>query len=184
MKSIIKILLIVLISFSFNSCDDAEELLDTKFNSQLSGDLKVVVPAEGAVYKSIEMRAVNFLGEETIDPRSDSQVNEYINKIKSFDVYEVTGTVVNVSAPVEIVNGTITVSDGSKAASWAVNNFNVINGASITLGNSDGQWDKIDQILGAKKVFTAKIEGTVDRGDVSFTIRILIKMKVVANPLN
>lgn len=183
MKSIIKILLIVLVSCSFNSCENAEEILDVKFNSQVSGDLNVVVPAEGAIHKSTVMLAVNFLGEETIDPKSDSQVNKYINKIKSFDVYEVTGTVINVSAPVEIVNGTITVSDGSKVASWSVNNFNVVNGASITLGNSDGQWDKIDQILGGKKVFTARIEGTVDRGDVSFTIRILIKMKVVANPL-
>ncbi len=183
MKSIIKILLLILVSYSFGSCDDAEELLDIKFNSQVSGDLNVVVPPEGAVNKSTVMRAVSFLGEETIDPKSDSQINEYLNKIKSFDVYEVIGTVINVSAPVEIVNSTITVSDDSKVASWAVDNFNVVNGAKITLGNSDGQWDKIDQILGGKKVFTARIEGTVDRGDVNFTIRILIKMKVVANPL-
>ncbi len=183
MKNLIKILLLVVLSYSFSSCDDAEELLDTKFNSQMSGDVKVVVPADGAVFKSM-MVGYNFIGQETMDPRSDSQVNEYINKIKSFDVYEVTGTVVSVSAPIQIIDGTISVFDGSKVASWSVANFDVTNGASITLGNTEGQWDKIDQILGGKKVFTAKIEGTVDERNVTFIIRILIKMKVVANPLN
>ncbi len=181
MKNIIKILLLVLVSISFISCNEAEELLDIKFNSQLSADLNVAVPGEAL--KSAEMLVINFSEQTTIDPRSDSQINKYINKLKSFDVYEVTGTVINVSAPVEIITGSITFTDGLGIASWSVTNFNVVNSATITLDNSAGQWDKINQFLDSKNEFTVKIEGTTDRGNVNFTIRVLIKVKVVANPL-
>ena len=182
MKNVLKILLVILVSFSLNSCEEAESLLDVSFNSQLSADLNVNVPAAG-VKKSAEMLDVSFLGQATINPRADSNIDKYFDKLKSVDVQGVTGRVVNVSAPVKIVTGTISVFEGSNIASWTVNNFDVVNGASITLDNSDGQWDKINSIIHNKRTFTAKIEGTVDRDDVSFTISITISFKGVANPL-
>ncbi len=182
MKNIIKILFLLLVSISFSSCAEAEELLDVKFNSELSADLNVVVPAEG-LRKSAEMLATSFSEQATINPRADANIEKYFDMLKSFDVTGVTGTVKTVSAPVKIVTGTISIIEGAKTASWNITNFDVVNGASVTLDNSAGQWDTINQILDGKRTFTAKIEGTVDRSDVSFTISVLIKMRVVANPL-
>jgi hypothetical protein len=181
MKNIIKILLLLLVSISFSSCDEAEELLDIKFNSELSADLNVVVPAEG-LRKSAEMMATGFSAQATINPRADANIEKYIDKIKSLNVEGVTARVLSISAPVEIITGNIIVTDGSRVASWEINDFDVIVGASHTLDNSSGQWDRVNQILDGKKSFTARIEGTVDRSDVSFVIRITIKARGVANP--
>ncbi len=171
-----------LIGATFSSCDEIESLADINFTSQLSADLNVDIPAQE--FKSAEMAAISFSEQTTIDPQADSNIEKYFDNLKSFDVQNVTGTVKSVSAPVKILSGTISVIGGSRTASWTITNFDVVNGASVTLDNSAGQWDTINKILDNKQTFTARIEGTVDRDDVSFTISILIKIKVVANPLS
>ncbi len=183
MKTILKTLVIFLfIGIPFSSCDDIESLADIDFNSQFSTDLDVVVP-QAVSYKSTQTGGVSFSKEETIDPLTDSNIKKYLDKLKSFDVQEITGTVKRVSKPVTIETGTITISQGSQVASWSISNFNVVSGAKIILDSGEGQWAKVNQILKSKGKFTAKIMGTVDNYDVSFTINILIKVKVVANPL-
>lgn len=176
-------ILLFFIGATFTSCEKAKSLLDVKFDSELSGDLNVTVPAEGL--KSAALGAGDsFSKSVTIDPKSDADIEKYFDKLKSFDVQEVTGTVKSVTGgPVKILSGTISVTSGSTVASWSVTNFNVTNGATIVLDNSGGQWDKVNKILDEKKSFTASIEGTSDKGGVSFTIRVTIKVKVTANPL-
>ncbi|MCD6544280.1 MAG: hypothetical protein J7K34_07200 [Flavobacteriaceae bacterium] len=183
MKTFLKILIILLIGVSFSSCDDIESLADFDFNSNLGADLNVVVPATGAMKATVKIGGISFSEEEIIDPLADSQIKKYLDNLKSFDVQEITGTVKRVSKPVTIVSGNITISQGSKSASWSVTNFDVVNGAKIILDSGEGQWATVNQILKSKGKFTAKIVGTVDNSDVSFTIYILIKVKVVANPL-
>ncbi len=183
MKTILKTLVIFLfIGIPFSSCDSIESLTDVDFNSQLSADLNVVVP-QAVSYKYTQTGGVNFSEEETIDPLSDSNIKKYLDKLKSFDVQEITGTVKRVSKPVTIETGTITISQGSQVASWSISNFDVVSGAQIILDSGEGQWNTVNQILKTKNKFTAKIMGTVDNYDVSFTINVLIKVKVVANPL-
>ena len=183
MKTFLKILIILLIGVSFSSCDDIESLADFDFNSNLGADLNVVVPATGAMKATVKIGGISFSEEEIIDPLADSQIKKYLDNLKSFDVQEITGTVKRVSKPVTIVSGNITISQGSKSTSWSVTNFDVVNGAKIILDSGEGQWATVNQILKSKGKFTAKIVGTVDNSDVSFTIYILIKVKVVANPL-
>ena len=70
---------------------------------------------------------------------------------------------------------------GSKKASWSISNFEVVNGKTISLDTAEGQFATLNQILNSKSAFTAKIEGTVDDDNVTFTIHILIKADIVAN---
>jgi hypothetical protein len=183
MKTFLKTLIFfLLIGIPFSSCDDVESLADIKFNSKLSADMDVVVP-NAVSFKTTQVATVSFSGEEMIDPLSDSNIKKYIDKLKSFDVQEITGTVKRVSKPVTIESGTITISQGSTSASWNISNFNVVSGAKITLDSAEGQWATVNKILKSKGKFTAKIMGTVDRDDVNFTISVLIDVKIVANPL-
>jgi len=185
MKIFIKtFIFFLLIGIPFSSCDDVESLADIKFNSQLSADLNVSIPASSNMKATVKGAGISFNEQATIDPLSDSNIKKYIDKLKSFDVQEITGTFKRVSKPVTIESGKITISQGSKTASWAISNFSVTNGATIILDSAEGQWTTVNQILKSKGKFTAKIEGTVDNDNVSFTITILIKVKVVANPLN
>ena len=185
MKTLFKTLIIFLfIGIPFSSCDDVESLADIKFNSQFSADLNVNIPAAGSMKATVKGGGISFAGQATIDPLSDTNIKKYIDKLKSFDVQEITGTFKKVSKPVTIESGKITISQGSKTASWSVSNFNVTNGAKIILDSGEGQWTTVNQIFKSKNKFTAKIEGVVDDDNVSFTITILIKVKVVANPLS
>ena len=183
MKTFLKTLIIVLfIGIPFNSCDEVESLADIKFTTSFSGDVDVVVPAPASL-ASAKIEAVSFSGKATIDPQSDSNIKKYIDKLKSSDVQEVTGTFKDVSKPVRITTGSLSISQGSKSASWSIKNFDVVNGAKIILDSGEGQWATINQILMSKNKFDAKITGTVDDYDVGFTVTIYIKSNFVANPL-
>ncbi len=182
MKTFLKTLIILLIGVSFSSCDDIESLADIEFTTSFSGDVDVVVPASVS-HASAKIDAVSFSGKATIDPQSDSNIKKYIDKLKSSDVQEVTGTFKKVSKPVRITTGSLSISQGSKSASWSIKNFDVANGAKIILDSAEGQWATINQILMSKNKFDAKITGTVDNDDVSFTVTIYIKSNFIANPL-
>ncbi len=174
-------ILLFLIGVTFSSCEKIKSLADVKFDSELSGDINVTVPAEGL--KSASVAGVGFSGDATINPRSDSEIDKYFDKLKSFDVTGAQGTFKNVSKAVKIMSGTISVKSGSTTASWPIADYEVANGKSITLDNANGQWDKVNKILDSKNTFTVSIEGEASEGGVSFTLTILIKVKVTANPL-
>ena len=183
MKTFIKTIIILLfIGIPFSGCDDVESLADIPFTTSFSGDVDVVVSASVSL-ASAKIDAVSFSGKATIDPQSDSNIKKYIDKLKSSDVQEVTGTFKKVSKPVQITTGSLSISQGSKSASWSIKNFDVANGAKIILDSGEGQWATINQILMSKNKFDAKITGTVDNDDVSFTVTIYIKSNFIANPL-
>lgn len=184
MKTILKTLVILLlIGIPFSSCDSVESLADIKFTTTLSGDMNVNIPPSGSLY-SAKLADISFSGQATIDPTSDTQINKYLDKLKSFDVQEITGTFSKVSKNVMLKTGNITISQGSKKATWQFDKITVSNGTKIILDSGEGQWTTVNQILKGKSIFTAKISGTVDDDDVSFTVTISITTKVVANPLN
>ena len=186
MKTFIKaIIIFLLIGIPFNSCDEVESLADIDFNSNMSTDLNVVVPAAGVSYKSaiLGVDGVSFSGQAPVDPKKDPTFKKYADKIKSIKVQEASGTCTHISKPVKIISGKLTIFQGTDIASWSISNFDVVAGKKIVLDTAEGQFTTLNKILNSKNVFTAKIEGTVDDDDVSFSILISIKAKVVANAL-
>jgi hypothetical protein len=166
----------------FTSCDKLESLADVKFEANMSTDLNVVVPM--APDKSASLTGYQFSESATIDPREDPDIDEYFDKLKRFDVLEVTATVKSVSAdPVMISDAEITITSGTETASWPIDLFRITPGRSLSLTNDDGQWDKVNNILNEKKEFTAKINGYSDQEEITFTIEVYIKVQVTANPL-
>jgi hypothetical protein len=175
-------ILLFFIGLTFSGCEKIKSLADVKFDAELDADLNVTVPADGL--KSGALEGFTFSKSATIDPTSDADIEKYFDKLKSFEVYEVTGTIKSVTGgPVKILSGTISVTSGSTVAEWTITNFNVVNGATIVLDNSGGQWDKINKILDGKKTFTAMVQGTTDKSGISFTVHVVIKSHVKANAL-
>jgi len=180
MKTFLKTFIILLISVSFSSCDSVESLADVDFKTSMGTDLNVVVPMTG-MKATVNGAGVSFSEQSSIDPNSDATFKKYAEKIKSIKVQEVTGTVTKISKLVNIETGTLSIYQGSKKASWSISNFEVVNGKTISLDTAEGQFATLNQILNSKSAFTAKIEGTVDDDNVTFTIHILIKADIVAN---
>ena len=181
MKTFLKTFIILLISVSFSSCDSVESLADIDFKTSMGTDLNVVVPMQTAMKATVNGAGVSFSEQSSIDPNSDATFKKYADKIKSIKVQEVTGTVTKISKLVNIETGTLSIYQGSKKASWSISNFEVVNGKTISLDTAEGQFATLNQILNSKSAFTAKIEGTVDDDNVTFTIHILIKADIVAN---
>lgn len=182
MRTIVKtITLFILAGAVLSGCEKIKSLVDVKFNTDLSADLGVTIPSYNM--KAAVLEGFEFSESATIDIRSDSEIDKYFDKLKSFDVQELTGTVKSVSKPVTIISGTLSITSGSTVASWSVSDFDVVVGSQIVLDNGDGQWDKVNKILDAKKEFTVKIVGLTDTDDVTFVIEVVIKVKVTANPL-
>ncbi|NOX87064.1 MAG: hypothetical protein GXO86_14075 [Chlorobi bacterium] len=166
---------ILFTAFIFSGCNKAKEALDVTFNANYKTNLNVDVPAVA--------RSVTFSESETIDPASDPEVSKYWDKIKKFEVQEITGSIISISKNVTLVSATLSVFNETKNAQWTFTNVPLAVGTTLTLDNSNGQWDTVAQILQDKKVFTVSVNGEVSEGDVSFTILVTIKTKVTANPL-
>ena len=182
MKTLTRISVILfLFGTLFSSCEKIKSLADVKFDSELNADLNVNIPNYDV--KSAILEGFEFSESVTVDPRSDSEIDKYFDKLKSFAVQKVTGTVKSVSAPVKIIIGTISITSGTTVASWTITDFNVETGAQIVLDNGAGQWDKVNKILDGKSEFTAKIEGTADTSGVTFVLNVVINVRVTANPL-
>ena len=65
-------------------------------------------------------------------------------------------------------------------AQWDFLNELLTTGKTITLGNENGQWDTVADILKDGQEFTVLITGEADFSGVTFTIKVDIETKVTA----
>ena len=165
---------IFLTALVFSGCNKVEEALDVTFDANYKTNLNVEVGPG---------RSVTFYEKEEIDPASDPDVNKYWNKIKDFEVREITGTIIDISKNVTLETGTLSIYNNNRRAQWTFNNIPLTVGTSLTLDNAGGNWSTVSRILKDKQTFTVEVEGAVSDGDVKFTVLVTIKTKVTANPL-
>ena len=182
-KSLAVFFMVILAGLAFQSCSKIESLTNVKFNADLTGDLNVTI-SNGAQKSAVLSDTYSFSESVDVNLRSDPQIDKYFDKLKSFDVQSVTCTVNSVyGGPVNITNATLVIKSEAISATWYVKNFKLENGASLTLDNNNNQWDNVNTILNKKENFTISIKGTTDKDNVSFTLHVVIKTKVTANPL-
>ena len=160
-------------------CEKIKPLLDVTFDADYTVDMNMTIPASGSI-KAVQS---SFEGSATINPTSNSQVKQYLSLIKSWHVNGLTGTFKNVTKEAVLQTGTLTFSSNADTASWTVTNVDIKDGSSFTLDNTNGQWNELDKILSAKKVFNVHFAGTTDKDDFSFTLSVEVKSTITANPL-
>ncbi len=176
MKIKLTILALLVIAFGFTGCEKLKDAADVTFDANYTTDLNINV-APG--------RDINgtFSESATIDPTVNSDVQTYLNLIKSWEITGLTGEAMNVNNDFNLVTATFSVASADKSASWSFENLPVTEGTTLTLDNNDGQWDTINQILAEKQSFTVTFSGQTDTDDISFTLRVTIQSQVTANPL-
>jgi len=167
--------LLMLILFTGVVFPGCKKALDVKFNATYHTDLNVDVSAG--------LRNVSFNESSTIDPASDPNFSKYFDKIKEIEVQDIKVEITSITKNVNLVTGTLSIYNESRSAAWNMNDIPLEVGTVITLDNSSGGWSTVSQILKDKQTFTVHVEGEVDEGDVSFTMKVTITTKVTANPL-
>jgi hypothetical protein len=160
-----------------------DKIVNITFDSDIKADLEVYVPEDS--FKADINGA--FSVSKIVDPLSDPEVEKYINNIKGWDVTGISGEVISVSKEgVSLVSADIEVLSDNDNATWhlpAPPAIPLVVGQEISLDNTNGQWDAINNILNEKKEFTVSMSGVTDQGDVTFVIRIIISTEVEASPL-
>ncbi len=181
MKKLIPVaLMLMLIGVVFSGCKESSSLLDVTFEADYQSDLDVVVSP------STVKAGINgmFNSSTTIDPLSNSDLAEYANNIKSVEILEAYGTILEVSSNATILTADVNITASEMPnAEWLFTNVPVEVGTVVELTNADGQLIKLSNILNSKKTFTVTFTGETEEDNVTFTMRIYIRAKITANPL-
>ena len=173
-KLIILALLVTVIGFT--GCDKLKDAADVTFDANYTTDLNVTITPGRDVNGTFNESA-------TIDLASNPDVQEYLNVIQSWEIIGLTGEANNVSTDFNLINANVSVTSSDRSASWSFSNLPVTNGTTLTLDNSDGQWDTINQMLADRQEITVSFTGQTDVDDMSFTLTVTIQTRVTANPL-
>lgn len=178
-KAFIYLFLFFSTSVFFAGCDKINDLNTVDFDASFSADLN-------CVSASLKSGAENytFYGNDTIDPASDPTVQEYLNKIKKYEILSVKGTITSLSQQtITLVSADFDIFNSQQSATWSFQNQLVSVGTTLTLGNENGQWDTVSQILKNGQIFTVEASGESDTQSATFTIKIEIETKVTAEVL-
>ena len=158
------------------SCDKVNDLNTINFDADFSGDLDC-----STVGTSARM-APSFGGSVEIVPTEDPNVNIYLNNIQKYDIQSVKATITSMSQEnVTVTTAYLLIKNFQYQAQWDWQNELLTTGKTITLGNEDGQWDTVSDILKDGQEFTILITGDADFSGVTFTIKVDIETKVEAN---
>lgn len=180
-KLFLLILMAGLFTTLYTGCDKATSALDVDFDANYDTNIKAEVP-EAA-------RAVAFSAMATVDPATDENVKKYGNKIKQVQIQSAMLEIVSVSKQdVGLEWGKVKIyPTGNESdplnVTWDIAKMPLVVGENITLGNENGQWNNLAEILKQLKVFDVVIEGETDQGMVTIVFKLKIQTKVTANPL-
>jgi hypothetical protein len=159
------------------SCDKVNDLNTVDFDATFSGNLDCVT----AGVKS-NLLVPTFGGSAVIEPTSDPNVNIYLNNIKKYEIESVKATITSMSQEnVTVTTAYLLIKNFQHEAQWDFQNELLTTGKIITLGNENGQWDTVSDILKDGQELTILITGEADFSGVTFTIKVDIETKVTAN---
>lgn len=181
MKTLTQLLLLSLTSLMiYTGCEKTKSLLDVTFDADFDTILDVIVEPAGGEKVSSGV----FYASAEIDPMSNDDFAEYAEKIKDIGVKSIIAEVTSISMPAVLLSADLTISsDNVDPASWAFANEDLHQGKTFTLGNENGQWDRVQTMLNNQNLITVVMEGSTDEENLEFTLEVTIGTEVVANPL-
>jgi len=166
---------LLLTGLVWSGCNKAKELFDVEFDA----DFKVNLPVNLIGTRSIDGA---FMVEETVNPLADEEIEKYIDNIKAWNVTQLSGSFLQVNPDFELTNGLVKISSPGQEAIWNLDNQIITEGTEIILGNENGQWNTVNQILNEKQEFTVLFSGN-NSLEEDFVLQLFIETRVTANPL-
>jgi hypothetical protein len=179
-KIVINSLFLACIIFAF-SCDKAEDLTDVNFNVVLTKTLPVAVITTDDMTTSVILEA-------TTDP----EILKYADKIKRYEITELTFAIENYSAPTttEIYfDGEIGFSKKTQneaTTSCAISPLNITHVAAtgpFPISTCNDILDGISVVFLADNAVKMYMTGTFTKEPVTFDLVVSAKVKITANPL-
>jgi len=172
MRNTIKLLVVLLIAFTFNSCDDVKDLADVDFSTTIKENIDVSI-SESQEYISDEITL-------NID---NTDTHDYLDKLKSVKIKKLTYRYKNFSGNedcsmnVEISTDNVVFETKEFFIKQDVDNGTIYEITDV---------DKINAMATAlknNKEVSFKMEGEVTNGAANFTIEVTAELDIIANPL-
>jgi hypothetical protein len=172
MKNTIKLLVVLLIAFTFNSCDNVEDLADVTFTTTLSENFDV----------SISETQEN-ISNQIILNLDNSDTHDYLTKLKSVNInkltYKFTNYTGNESCNMEVEIST----DGNVFETKEFQIKQAVDNGTIYEITDVAKLNAMSIALKNNNQVTFKMEGTVADGSADFIVEVTAEVTVVANPL-
>lgn len=179
MKSVVRVLVLVMLTASLTSCEKIKSLFDIEVETTISGDLDIEV--DDTELKSTD--SYGFNKSTTVKVLNDD-LYEYEDEIEDFVVSGVTAEVTYVSETgVELLAGTtFTISNATYTVVWTLgSNWPIEKGTSLNLEDA-GLYDMVSDILDDRVDFTISAVGESNIGGVTVKIRLGVETTVTVNP--
>lgn len=185
MKTIFNVFVLLLLSFSFNACDEAEDALDQDFSVNIDETIPVHVDQTGLAKTANAVIAPHaFQGSAVLSIDTDD-THGYLNKIKSVEVKSLTYKIIQFNGdPTGTIEGQLFVNN----ALLATNNITVKTesdkGTVFEVSNPE-ELTKIANALKSGYKVNASYQGTAlcDNDEMNFRVQIMMRVRVTANPL-
>ena len=181
------VVILSFISLTFMSCEKIKDLADIPIETTLDVD----VPATSAMAGENSLKSTNeavypFEGSAVIDPTSDSDINKYKKKIRSWEVKKLTNSVKNIHIPATLIKGELVITDEETddvLLKKEVTNLKLTTGA-VVMEIMGSDWTKVTDALGELHSLKVSMKGDLDQPNVEINFGIGLALKLIANPLN
>jgi hypothetical protein len=174
MKKSIAFLSVILL-FTLSGCDSINNL----FNVEVESDFQVNLTVD--VTTPLKTGAFAFDESETFNPADEPELVDYINTIKEINVHTITAMIGALNrATFTLLNGTLTITDGTETVSYSYSDVTVTDGTELTITDTAGEFAKVSTMLTGLKDVTVRINGEVDASPTTFTVFTTLGSRVVA----
>jgi hypothetical protein len=171
-----KKLFVLLFVIAMTGCEKVKDLNTVDFDAAFSGDLDCIT----AGLKS-NLLVPTFSASAVINPTEDPNVNTYLNNIQKYEIQSVKATITSMSQEnVTMTSADLSIYNFQYNAGWEFQDELLTTGKTLTLGNENGQWNTVSNILKDGQEFTILITGEADFSGITFTVKVDIDTKVTA----
>ena len=163
-------IIILLASVLVTSCDKIEDAKEFEFDATFEGYMDVYVPPEKG--------AVPFDAWASVDVTTHQQFMDNLDRIEELNITSLTGTVDTITKDITLNWAILKAYSGDDTAKWEFYSLPITIGTVLTLGNADGQWNTINNIVLSGNGYTVELHGEASEGDVYWSLLIENTFKV------
>ncbi|NOR87270.1 MAG: hypothetical protein GQ527_06645 [Bacteroidales bacterium] len=169
----------MVIAGSFTSCqeiaDELEDAVEVTINTELSVPFVAVPDAS---------KGASFKVSEVLDPANNEDLADYLEKIQSVEITNITVNVTSVSSSDLILESAVfNLTDnvnGSEFRFSIPNNSAVAEGSVFEVGADNPDWDTINEIISAMHASTVEAVGTFNLDEFEVGFEYVVSVRVVA----
>jgi len=172
MKNTIKLLAVLLIAFTFNSCDEVNDLADISIETSLTEQIDVQITEDQ-----------DQVSDQIVLSIDNSDTHDYLDKLKSISIEKLTYKFIGFSGN-DTCNMSVDIStDGNVLDTKTFQIKQESDNGTIYEITDVAKLNAMATALKNNQQVSFEMDGTVSDGPANFKIEVTATIKIVANPL-